>query len=132
MADLARLIEPGRVLLIGEVHGTNEHPALVGSITAAAVAQLCPVTVALDLPAGEQTRIDTFLDSDGTPADRAALTAGPFWNRPTAFADGRSSRAIGMSDGGTSWAITDPRHSGRHCARASADWILRAEACDSW
>ncbi|PTL80173.1 hypothetical protein [Vitiosangium sp. GDMCC 1.1324] len=40
----------------------------------------------------EQSRLDTYLASRGTPADQDTLLDGDFWRRP--YQDGRSSRAM--------------------------------------
>lgn len=80
------------LVLVGEVHGTVETPALVGELACAASADGTAVTVALEISAREQARLDAYLASAGTPAARAALLAGPFWTRSTQ--DGRSSTAM--------------------------------------
>lgn len=80
-----------RVLLVGEIHGTVEVPALVADLADALAAEE-PLVVGLELPRDEQKHIDAFLDSAGTGDDRAALLAGKFWTRD--YQDGRSSAAM--------------------------------------
>ena len=80
------------VVLVGEIHGTDQAPAFVGQLACAASADGTAVTVALEISAQEQPRLDTYLASAGTPAARAAMLAGPFWTRSTQ--DGRSSTAM--------------------------------------
>lgn len=80
------------VVLVGEIHGTDQAPAFVGQLACAASADGTAVTVALEISAQEQPRLDTYLASAGTPAARAAMLAGPFWTRSTQ--DGRSSAAM--------------------------------------
>lgn len=80
------------LVLVGEVHGTVETPALVGALACAAAADTTPVTVALEMDAAEQTRVDAYLASAGTASDRGALLAGRFWSRR--MQDGRSSVAM--------------------------------------
>jgi hypothetical protein len=48
------------------------------------------VQVGLEIPGDEQPRIDAYLRSAGSPADRAALLAGDFWHHH----DGRSSTGM--------------------------------------
>lgn len=87
---LAELIEPGAVVLIGEIHGTREFPQLAGRLMELAVARGLPVLVGLEVPASEQPAIDTFVGSDGSPAAIEALTASGFWHRPQEHDDGRA------------------------------------------
>jgi hypothetical protein len=89
---LAALLKPGSVLFIGEIHGTNESPAFVSSAGSLAASTKHSVTVALEIPKSETARVECYLRSDGRPADRAALLAGPFWTDP--FQDGRRSKAM--------------------------------------
>ncbi len=93
-APLKQLLEAAgghRVLLVGEIHGTAEVPALVADLADALAAE-APLVVGLELPRDEQKRIDAFLDSAGTGDDRVALLAGKFWTRD--YQDGRSSLAM--------------------------------------
>jgi hypothetical protein len=80
-----------RLVLVGELHGTAEIPARFGEL-AAAMAETAPLTVALEIPRDEQGRLDAFLDSAGSEADRVNLLAGDFWTR--SYQDGRSSAAM--------------------------------------
>lgn len=69
------------LLLVGEVHGTNEAPALVGDLACASAKSGNAVVVALEVPIEEQARLDRFLTSDGTDADQKALLNSEFWTR---------------------------------------------------
>lgn len=80
------------LLLVGEVHGTNEAPALVGDLACASAKSGNAVVVALEVPIEEQARLDRFLTSDGTDADQKALLNSEFWTRQPQ--DGRSSAAM--------------------------------------
>lgn len=80
-----------RLVLVGEVHGTREIPAMLGDLASLMVTER-PVVVGLELPAREQGRIDAFLASDGTSDSRSQLLQGPFWTRSRQ--DGRSSEAM--------------------------------------
>lgn len=80
------------LLLVGEVHGTNEAPALIGDLACASARYGKPVVVVLEIPIDEQTSLDNFLASKGSDADQAALLASRFWTRQPQ--DGRSSAAM--------------------------------------
>lgn len=82
---------PAQPLLVGEVHGTNEAPAVVARLVERQSEQH-KVLLLLEIPHTEQARIDAFMDSDGQAADFQALLAGEFWARDEQ--DGRSSNAI--------------------------------------
>lgn len=86
-------IPHSEITLIGEIHGTNEIPAL-------AVEQACvlaksgrEVILALELPHDEQTAIDRFLASEGKQPDREQLVSSSFWQSEK-LNDGRSSIAM--------------------------------------
>ncbi|HET9451147.1 MAG TPA: hypothetical protein VFO83_09710, partial [Aggregicoccus sp.] len=85
------LYKEGQLLLLGELQGSQETPALVAGLVCHAAARKLPVTLALELPRTEQKRINRFLSSAGRPEDRQRLLNGAFWNRP--YQDGRSSSA---------------------------------------
>lgn len=89
---LDALLQPGTVLLLGEIHGTAQAPAFVATVVCHALARELPVTVGLEIPLGEQERLQAFLASDGGRAARAALLAGPLWQAEVQY--GVSSRAV--------------------------------------
>ena len=81
------------ILIIGELHGSRETPA----ITSAIVRKLslsAPVTVGLEIPNQEQSRVDRFLASDGSQEAVAELLRGDFWQVAPERSDGRRSAAI--------------------------------------
>lgn len=91
--DLARALAalvPTRTVILGEIHGTAEVPALVGDVVAAVLADGGPLTLALEIPSSHQAGLDRYLASAGTAADRQALFGHRFWG----FRDGRSSVAM--------------------------------------
>lgn len=90
--DLSPLLEPGTVLLVGEMHGTEEAPAFVRSVACRALAEDLPVTVGLEIDRADDATFQEYLRSDGSAAARERLLAAPFWHR--ASQDGRSSRAM--------------------------------------
>jgi hypothetical protein len=91
-AGLSPLLAPGQILLLGEIHGGVEGPALLGEAACAATLDSGTAVVALEVPVQEQARLTAFLDSDGSAEARTALLGGPFWQR--SYQDGRSSLAM--------------------------------------
>ncbi|MEZ5332585.1 MAG: hypothetical protein R2991_11155 [Thermoanaerobaculia bacterium] len=86
------LLVPGRVVMLGEMHGTQESPAFVADLVCRAVEEGLAVRVGLEIAVEERPALAAFLDSAGSEADREALLSTPFWTRP--YQDGRSSRAM--------------------------------------
>lgn len=86
------LLEPGVVLLLGELHGTEESPAFLVDVACHAVAAGLPTLVGLELSPAERQRVDAFLASAGSRSDRRALLAGDLWQRD--YQDGRASAAM--------------------------------------
>ncbi len=82
----------GHVLLLGELHGTQEVPRFVAQAACQSASNGLPVTVGLELPVEHQERVAAFVRSAGTPEDLARLLEADFWRNP--YADGRSSEAI--------------------------------------
>lgn len=77
--DLIPAVQAGRVLLIGEVPGTNEFPLLISDLVVNVLADSQPVVVGLEVPFTE-------------PLDGEEW--GPFWLRDPIYSDGRSSLAM--------------------------------------
>ncbi len=92
IAGLEPLLRKGTALVVGELHGSRESPAFVGAVVCQAQARELTVTVALELLDSERPGIETYLASDGSPADRQSLIAGGTWSAE--YQDGRSSGAI--------------------------------------
>jgi hypothetical protein len=86
------LLAPGKTVLVGEVHGTEQVPQWAGDLVCLALKKKLSVTVSLEMDSDETPRLAAYLRSPGTPADRARVLAGRFWSAP--FQDGRSSRAV--------------------------------------
>lgn len=89
----AALVEPGAVLLVGEVHGTAQVPEAVGRIVCNAARPHGPgVILGLEITADDQPAVDAFLASDGEPqAVQALLSASHFASETK---DGRNSQAM--------------------------------------
>ncbi len=86
------VLRGGTAVLLGEIHGTNEAPAMVANVTCNALKQNLSVTVALEIPIEEEDAVNRYLAGEGTTAEREALIAGDFWLRE--YQDGRSSSAM--------------------------------------
>jgi hypothetical protein len=89
---LGKVVRPGNVVLLGELHGTQQVPHFVSQSACQALLQGIPVTVGLELPEMNQERLQTFLRSAGGPEDWAKLMESPFWRSP--YPDGRNSEAV--------------------------------------
>ncbi|MFP2958616.1 hypothetical protein ACLEPN_12395 [Myxococcus sp. 1LA] len=89
---LGKQVKPGAVLLLGEMHGTQEVPRFVAQAACQAAVAGMPVTVGLELPLESQTRVAAFLERGGTEDDWLKLMEAPFWRSP--YPDGRSSEAV--------------------------------------
>ncbi|MFP2933059.1 hypothetical protein ACLESO_49505, partial [Pyxidicoccus sp. 3LG] len=74
---LNKQAKKGGVLLLGELHGTQEVPRFVAQTACQATVAGTPVTVGLELPLENQTRVDAFLESAGTEEDWLKLMEAP-------------------------------------------------------
>lgn len=92
VAGLEKLFAPGAGLLLGEMHGTEQSPAFLANAACLALRSGLPLTVALEIPREETSRVDAYLSSPGGEKDRETLLAGPFWR--AGYQDGRRSRAM--------------------------------------
>ncbi len=89
---LGKLARSGNVVLLGELHGTQQVPHFVAQSACQVATQGIPVTVGLEIPAANQERLETFLISAGTEHDWAKLMESPFWRSP--YPDGRNSEGV--------------------------------------
>lgn len=83
--------EDARYIVVGEMHGTAETPALFADIVCQ-TGQQEPVVVALEQPETAQAEIDRFLASDGGEQARELFLRSGIWTDD--FKDGRSSEAM--------------------------------------
>lgn len=84
------------VLIVGELHGTEEAPLFIQGIAKKLADTGAQVVIGLEMSRQEQSLINEFLNSDGSAGAVAALLAGEFWRGN----DGRNSQAIlGLLDG---------------------------------
>ncbi|NNG22634.1 hypothetical protein [Telluria aromaticivorans] len=91
-AGLASLFQPGKLILMGEVHGTAETPAAFDAAVCNALERGHAVSVGLELGPDQVEPLAGYLASDGGKPAVAKLLDSPFWTR--AFQDGRSSMAM--------------------------------------
>ncbi|WP_224243106.1 hypothetical protein [Hyalangium gracile] len=89
---LSPQVKRGGVMMLGELHGTQEVPRFVAQGVCQTAAAGTPVSVGLELPVENQERVATFIRSAGTDDDWLKLMEAPFWRSP--FPDGRSSEAV--------------------------------------
>ncbi|NOK37616.1 hypothetical protein HMI49_30900 [Corallococcus exercitus] len=82
----------GGVLLLGELHGTQQVPRFIAQAACQLTVEGTPVSVGLELPVENQERITTFLQSQGGEVDWLKLMEAPFWRSP--YPDGRGSEAV--------------------------------------
>lgn len=94
VADPQQIARTAHIILLGEMHGTREYPALAARLACAALDDGRAVTLALEMPQEEQARLAAYAASSGDDEASAALTAGSwFWNK---VRDGRASGAMLM------------------------------------
>lgn len=77
------------LLIVGELHGSKETPALVAQLVRQA-AKSRPVRLGLEMPGEMDAALHAYLRSAGNAKGRAALLRQPFWSSR----DGRSSTAM--------------------------------------
>lgn len=92
LVDPERIARTAPIILVGEIHGTREYPALVARLACDALAGGRAVTLALEIPLEEEARLAAYVASNGDTRASAALTAGSwFWRE---LRDGRASGAM--------------------------------------
>ncbi|MEP5611633.1 MAG: hypothetical protein ABJP45_05255 [Cyclobacteriaceae bacterium] len=88
----APFLTAGQVILLGEIHGTREGPALVEQIACNALGKNLRVTIGLELPQSDQPHVDEYLRSTGSIQARRTFLSLNFWSRD--YQDGRASQSI--------------------------------------
>lgn len=79
-----------RFVLVGEMHGTSESPAIFRDLVCDATSGKRPVVVGIERSSREQKALDTFMAPGNHEAATSALLAERGWSR----FDGRSSQAM--------------------------------------
>ncbi|RKH30007.1 hypothetical protein D7Y13_14495 [Corallococcus praedator] len=82
----------GGVMLLGELHGTQEVPRFIAQSVCQLTTSGTPVSVGLELPVENEERVTAFVKSEGTEEDWLKLMEAPFWRSP--YPDGRGSEAV--------------------------------------
>lgn len=88
---LTALLGDTPLLMVGEEHGTQETPRLVGDIACMLAAAGKPTVVALEISRLEQEALERYLHADNTERAQAQLLKSPHWQ---SFFDGRNSTAM--------------------------------------
>src|SRR5262249_19326667 len=85
--------ETHRLIVLGEQHGTREAPLFAGNLACQAAAAGHTVSIGVELLRTDQSSLDRYLTSEGTPDDRRELLlSGRSWVHT--WYDGRSSEAV--------------------------------------
>lgn len=98
VTQLMQRADQARLILVGEMHGTREVPALVGDLAErwskprAGKGAAPALVVALEYPRSEAAQLSAYFGSDGGPAAKKRLLDSPLWSR--SYQDGRSSAAM--------------------------------------
>lgn len=96
----APLLSAGRIVMVGEIHGSSEMPAEFMRIVCSALQRGQAVSVGLEM-VDPKRALDAYVGSGGDAAARRALLAERHWN---GMRDGRSSLAwLGMIDTFRAW-----------------------------
>lgn len=87
-------VAKSRLVMFGEIHGTNEAPQFVGEVVCNLSKNGTPVVLALELPANFQGLVDNYLGSQSGERNAAmrAIESQPFW--ATSPTEGRTSIAM--------------------------------------
>lgn len=98
VAQLMAKAAHARLVLVGEMHGTREVPALVADLAErwsrppAGKGAAPALVVALEYPRSEAAELNAYFLGDGGPAAKKRLLDSPLWSR--SYQDGRSSEAM--------------------------------------
>ena len=91
-AQIMRHAGDGRMIVLGEYHGTAETPQLVADLVERYSRDNASVRLALELPMSENVALARYLRSNGDLDARQALRRSPFWFVQDDQHDGRRSR----------------------------------------
>ena len=92
--EIPSVVDSSRLVFLGELHGTNEAPALAAELACEMAHRPDGVTLALEIPSTDQPQIDRYLASAGTISDQSKLISTPHWQTPMDKQDGRRSLAM--------------------------------------
>ncbi|MGZ3447151.1 MAG: hypothetical protein ACXU88_15815 [Myxococcaceae bacterium] len=86
------LLAARRLIVLGEVHGTQQAPEFVGALACRSASQGFPLAIGFELPQQDNPVLERYLASEGTPEDRQRYLGTDAWRRD--WHDGRSSVAM--------------------------------------
>ncbi|MDI9273806.1 hypothetical protein [Stenotrophomonas sp. PFBMAA-4] len=84
-------IDTPRVIIFGEVHGTDEAPRFIAEL-ACNIAKIAPVVIGIEYPPSEQPTLDMFMKAKSKRGENDAIFSSSFWTRD--FQDGKTSSAM--------------------------------------
>lgn len=90
--DIPKTVQDARVIVLGEVHGTAQIPALAAALLCRLAQPATSVLLALEIPSEQQVAIDAFVDGGASDDFERHNSNAWFWTR--SFQDGRSSSAM--------------------------------------
>jgi len=90
--EIPSKLVPVRIVIFGEIHGTNEAPKFVARYLCSLLQVKDRIVLGLEIPATDQQAITTYLDSGGDAESQKLLLANRHWQAETP--DGRSSAAM--------------------------------------
>lgn len=93
-ATLQAAVGGHRLIVLGELHGTREVPALAGALAQRYTAAGEPVVIALELPRDGNAAVRRYLATDGSAQARRQLLAERFLRPPAPAHDGRRNQAV--------------------------------------
>jgi hypothetical protein len=91
---LAPEVSQASIILVGEVHGTNEAPRFVGDLASSLLAERKSLTIGLEIPQNLTSVLRRYLNSNGDENARRDLFSSTHWSRDASRQDGRASRAM--------------------------------------
>ena len=92
ISGLDKILNARQIIILGELHGTNEAPHYIYQMTCKALSKGHTVSVALEIPQDHQNELDKYLNSQGTKSDKKDFLSNAFWSDD--YQDGRRSKAM--------------------------------------
>lgn len=68
-----------QIIIVGEVHGTQEMPAFVEKLVCHYAKKKVPMLLGIEISSDEQPHLNTYHLSNGSPEDKAKLFKAAFW-----------------------------------------------------
>ena len=89
---LDKILKKGQIILLGELHGTNEAPHYLYQMACQALNKGHQVSIALEFPQNDQADLEIYLASQGTDEDKKLFLSQPLWSDE--YQDGKRSIAM--------------------------------------